>query len=304
MRISLATSLLLLTALVTSRSIPRSDIVPVGVEVVPVVKDVSELLDLEKRRGGGGGGQGGSGGGSGGRSGSSSSSSSSGSSGSSRGSSESSSGSKSGSGSTGGSSSSGGTKGSSGSSGSLSSSLTSSKSDVGGYTKAGSGSPRTYGGGSYYAGGASVPYTAGTRSPMGITPYLLPLGTLAFFSGLWLYGAYAYPYSHPYTFHNPTTGTSETLPVVCLCQEYSECGCDNNYNSTYLDSIFGNDPTNSSVVRIATVNGTQTIFINGTLANGTTAANPALSAAPAVPIMRWSGYWVIVAIVSTVVWVL
>ncbi|KAL1981693.1 hypothetical protein VTN96DRAFT_2307 [Rasamsonia emersonii] len=280
MRISLATSLLLLTSLATSRAIPRSDVVAGDVEAVPVTNDAFDLPDLEKRRGGGGG-KGGSGGGSGGRSGGGGSGSSSSSSGSSRGSS-----------------------GSGGSSGSSSSSSSSSRSNVGGFTKTGSGTPRTYGGGSYYAGGASVPYTAGAKSPLGVTPYLLPLGALAVISTLWLYDAYAYPWSRPYQYHNLTTNTDETLPVVCLCQEYSECGCDNNNNSTYVDSILGNNPTNSSVVWIATVNGTRTIFINGTLANGTTAADPSVSAAPAVRIMRWSRYWAIVAIVSAMVWTL
>lgn len=177
-------------------------------------------------------------------------------------------------------------------------------SNAGGVSKAGSGSPRTYGSGSYYAGGASVPYTAGARSPLGITPFLLPVAALAFFPGLWLYGAYAYPFGHPYYFHNSTTGANESLPVTCLCQKYSVCGCDENNNSTYLNSVFGNNPTNSSMVQVATVNGTKGIFVNGTLTNGTTAADPSLSIAPVITAMSWSGYWVTVAVVSTAVWLL
>lgn len=70
---------------------------------------------------------------------------------------------------------------------------------------AGSGVRPGYGGGRYYGGGATVPYTAGHRSPLGLAPFLLlPVAALAIFPGLWLYGVYSYPYTHPYTFVNQT----------------------------------------------------------------------------------------------------
>ncbi|OXV06932.1 hypothetical protein Egran_05301 [Elaphomyces granulatus] len=165
----------------------------------------------------------------------------------------------------------------------------------GGYTRGGSGSSRPYGGGSYYAGGARVPYRAGTPSPKGITPFLLPLTALSFFSGLWLYrNVYAYPYPRPYRYWNPTIGQSQTLPVTCLCQQYSVCGCDNNGNddSNFLSSVIGDDPKNSSVTTVAVVNGTKTIFINGTLVNGTTAPDPSISGAPTGKVLNLAGrYW-------------
>ncbi|KAN0075025.1 hypothetical protein V8E54_007636 [Elaphomyces granulatus] len=176
----------------------------------------------------------------------------------------------------------------------------------GGYTRGGSGSPRPYGGGSYYAGGARVPYRAGTRSPKGITPFLLPVTALSFFSGLWLYrNVYAYPYPRPYRYWNPTIGQTQTLPVTCLCQQYSVCGCDNNGNNNddnFLSSVIGDDPKNSSVTTVAVVNGTKTIFINGTLVNGTTAPDPSISSAPSVKVLNLAGrYWVVMMLAVSAV---
>jgi hypothetical protein len=106
---------------------------------------------------------------------------------------------------------------------------------------------------------------------------------------------------------NQNTHKNESLPVVCVCQEYSECGCDNNNNSTYYESLFnGTVPKNSSVVRVVKVNGTETIYINGTLPNGTTEADSSLNTSAASPMMTTllhaSGYWVTVALVVTAVW--
>ncbi|RAK75367.1 uncharacterized protein BO72DRAFT_172603 [Aspergillus fijiensis CBS 313.89] len=232
--------------------------------------------ELAKRRGGGGGGgrAGGSssGGGSGGRTGSSGGSSS----------------------------------GSSGGSGS--GSRTGSSTNVGGSTRSGSGRQPAYGGGKYYAGGATAPYTSGSRSRTGITPYLLPATGLAFF-GFWAYNVYAYPYPHHYYYVNQSSHRNESMPVVCLCQQYLECGCDDNSNSTYYESLFnGSQPTNTSITRVANVNGTDSIYINGTLPNGTTVADSsASSAAAAGPTSQVSlaiGYWTIVALVVGQVWAL
>ena len=150
---------------------------------------------------------------------------------------------------------------------------------------------------------------------------------MGIFPGLWLGAAYAYPYSHPYSYHNRTNtsepaGTNETLPVTCLCQQYSACGCDDNDDSTYLDSILGNgsySSLNSSLVNIADVNGTKTVVLNGTLPNGTddstatgsngTATGPNSSTTSGVTssatrqmLLKASGYWVMLAIVGATVW--
>jgi hypothetical protein len=69
--------------------------------------------------------------------------------------------------------------------------------------------------------------------------------------------------------------------VKCLCQQYSECGCDDNNDPQYMNGLIGNGSAaamNQSLVRVANVNGTDTIFVNGTLPNGTTASGGASSA--------------------------
>ncbi|KAJ5180782.1 hypothetical protein N7492_003992 [Penicillium capsulatum] len=262
------------------------------------------FVDLEKRRGGGGGGGGRGGGSSGGGSGGRSS------------------------GSRGSSSGSGGGGSSGGSS--------SSSNNRGGTSNRGSGVAPAYGGGRYdtthgygtgftsyphypvsrpatystktdgqtryYAGGAAAPYSAGRRSPLGITPFLLPAAAVAFLlPAAWAYGAYAYPYHHNYHYYNETNHQNSSMPVVCVCQEYQECGCDDNNNSTYYESLFnGTEPHNTSDVRVVNVNGTEKIYINGTLANGTTAENTSTSAASSV--LHISGFWFPVAVVSMMVW--
>lgn len=177
----------------------------------------------------------------------------------------------------------------------------------GGTSSSGSGSPRPYGGGAFYPGGAAVPYSAGKASSKGLSPVgLLPLGALAFFPGVWLYGAYAYPFHHPYYYHNNTSDKNESLPITCLCQKYSVCGCEDNNNGTYLDSLVNGTtdeglPRNNSILRVANVNDTTGIYINGTLANDTTAPSSGSSLTP-IKILDLSGYWVMVATVVGTVW--
>ncbi|KAJ9655212.1 hypothetical protein H2201_008849 [Coniosporium apollinis] len=163
-------------------------------------------------------------------------------------------------------------------------------SNVGGRTSTGSGVTPRFGGDRYYGGGAAVPYTAGQSTPRGLAPsYLLPITALAFFPGPWLYGAYVYDYENPYSFINESAanatfpnGVNVTRPVQCLCQQYSVCGCDETDDEQYKRELIGNGSyaaLNESLVTVADVNGTQTIVINGTLPNGTTAAGGTDSAA-------------------------
>ncbi|KAM0455368.1 hypothetical protein ACHAPV_000666 [Trichoderma viride] len=248
----------------------------------------SDEHDLFKRKGGGGGG-GRGGGSSGGKGGSSGGSGSSGSSGSG----------SSGSGSS-------GTKGGSGSSGS--SGNRSPSSNIGGSTRGGSGPRPQYGGGQFYGGGARTPYQAGARSPVGgILPFVLLGGAagLAFWPGLWLYGAYLYPYHQPYRFHNESSNRNETLNVICGCGTYDVCGCDDNNNTDYFVSLVGNgsyDALNKSVVNVAIVNGTNSLLINGSLPNGTTADDPNASSANSIRTMaQMIGFWPAVAAVLVAV---
>lgn len=199
----------------------------------------------------------------------------------------------------------------------------------GGSTRSGSGAPRAYGGG-YYGGGAAVPYTAGSRTPRGLVaaPLLLGAGALAIMPGLWLYSVYPYHFGNPvsvlsasrlqlllmiyqYRFYNRTdtnqtnpNGTNTTLPVTCLCQEYSPCGCDENDNSTYIQDLVGNGSyaaLNKSLVTVSDVNGTRNLVLNGTLPNGTTAPGGTddddTSAALSLQVSKYAGYWVMASIV-------
>lgn len=210
----------------------------------------------------------------------------------------------------------------------------SSSSNSGGSTKQGSGVQPSYGGGRYYGGGATSPYSAGRASPLGITPFFLGASALVIFPGLWLYGAYAYPYHNPYTFYNRTahrnstqnststrrdfdelmlevrqddaTGVNQTKQVQCLCAAYAECGCDDNNNTTFLDSLIGDgnySQLNHSLVSVVDYsNGTSIIAINGTLPNGTTTSGGTESASAAIrSIVQASGYWVMVALVGCTV---
>ena len=167
----------------------------------------------------------------------------------------------------------------------------------------------SYGGGRYYGGGATTPYRAGGRSPgAGIAPYFLASALI--FPGLFLSGAYLYNYDQPYNYHNRTNttdsanGSNETLPVTCFCDQYSACGCDDNNNSTYLDTILGDGTPasqNSSLVHVGDVNGTKTIVLNGTLPNGTDTTADSNDASKQMLLEIW-GLWLVGGIVAATVW--
>ncbi|KAK4551872.1 hypothetical protein LTR86_010868 [Recurvomyces mirabilis] len=190
-----------------------------------------------------------------------------------------------------------GSTSSSGSSGSTSSGSGSRGS--GSSTSSGSRAP-TYGGGQYYGGGARTPYGAGTRSPGGIAPYFLAGSALAFFPGIWLYGAYAYPYAHPYTYHNNTNNQNETHPVQCLCGQYQQCGCDDNNSTDFLDGV----ANNNSIARVANVNGTDTLVVNGTLDNATADATTSAAGGYRQGLAEMSGFWLVIAGVVYTVWLM
>lgn len=178
-------------------------------------------------------------------------------------------------------------------------------SNAGGTSVGGSGPKPSFGGGRYYAGGAATPYRAGGRSPSGILPFAILGGAaLAFWPGVWLYGAYMYPYHHPYHYYNESSRRNETRDVLCGCGTYDVCGCDDNNNTAYYDSLIGNgsyDALNKSIVNVADVNGTRTILINGSLPNGTTADGQDSSAAGLRNIVQLMGFWPAVAAVLVAV---
>ena len=88
---------------------------------------------------------------------------------------------------------------------------------------------------------------------------------------------------------------------------YSACGCDNNTNTTYLDTLVGNGSTadeNSTLIHIGEVNGTKTLIINGTLPNGTNGTSSTTSSAARRNLLEYSGFWLVGAIVGATVWLL
>jgi hypothetical protein len=90
---------------------------------------------------------------------------------------------------------------------------------------------------------------------------------------------------------------------------YAECGCDDNGNTTFLDSLIGDgtySKLNQSLVSVVDYpNGTSIIAINGTLPNGTTTAGgteDANGTSDAIRSMvQASGYWVMIALVGCTV---
>jgi len=161
-----------------------------------------------------------------------------------------------------------------------------------------------------------VPYTAGARSPTrGVAPYFIGAGALAFFPAIWLYSSvYAYPYGYPYSWLD-NDGRNRTSNVTCLCQRYQVCGCDPDNNSTFLTQVVTNGsstpvaPVNTSTVRtVDFANGTTATYINGSLANGTTASggtDPSDSSevSPAVRLaVEMSGYCAMVGMVVLGIW--
>jgi hypothetical protein len=101
------------------------------------------------------------------------------------------------------------------------------------------------------------------------------LQEIAFWPGVWHPLPYLYPHEQPWYYHNQTSDRDEIKPVLCACAPYQVCGCDDNGDQAYIDSIIGNGSygsLNHSIVCLDEVNGTETILINGTLPNGTTAS--------------------------------
>ncbi|KAH8786033.1 hypothetical protein F5883DRAFT_599127 [Diaporthe sp. PMI_573] len=155
----------------------------------------------------------------------------------------------------------------SGSSGSSGRGAASSSSSAGGRTTTGSGVGPTYGNGRFYSGSTTTPYRAGSSSTGSIMPFVL-------------------------------ADRQETRPVLYGCAPYQVCGCDDNGDRAYIDSIIGNGSygsLNHSIVCLGDINGTETILINGTLPNGTTASGGKQSPNTAVglnhrALMWWPGF--------------
>lgn len=92
------------------------------------------------------------------------------------------------------------------------------------------------------------------------------------------------------------------MNVVCYCDEYSVCGCDDNNNSTYLAEVIGDPPHNSSIVTIVKNGTNETAYINGTLANGTTSADA--NASGALALLATQSWAPVAVLVSAMIYVL
>ena len=135
-----------------------------------------------------------------------------------------------------------------------------SKSD--GETVPGSSTPRGPTG--YYVGGASTPYRAGGISPLGVRPFFVAPFVFwwPFYWGL--HGVYVYHLNDTVPAAPNNTAHNATDDILCVCEAYDECGCDN-ANSSFT-------PTNYTY---AVINGTEYAIINGTLDNDTSATSAA-----------------------------
>lgn len=172
---------------------------------------------------------------------------------------------------------------------------------------AGAGAPRSFAGGRFYGGGGGTPFRAGRRTPIaGIAGIFVVGAALAFWPGAWLHGAHRYDFDDHYRFHNETSDKDEDLPVVCGCDPYNPCGCDENDDDEYVSDLVGTgayDQLNKSQVNVGDVNGTKTLLINGTLQNGTEPpVDDDESAGPGMrTVVEALGYWPMVAAVGSAV---
>ena len=171
------------------------------------------------------------------------------------------------------------------------------------YHSAGRNTPTpAYGGGRFYGGGAAKPYKAGGSTPSGIAPVFFVAGALAFWPGVWLYGAHRYHFERPYTFYNSTTQRNESKPVDCACSPRGDCGCDENPDKQYLDSLIGDGSyagLNKSLINVADVNGKSTILLNGTLPEGT--ADAFNNGGDGLrELARYAGWWPLAATVCAI----
>ena len=140
----------------------------------------------------------------------------------------------------------------------------------------GTGTPRGPDG--CYGGGSRYPYVAGHSTPSGLMPFYVSA------SASWMpydwgpNGEYCYPLNHtgPALPNNPAGNTTD--PILCICLANDVCGCDNK-NGTYTIPLSA---------KYALINGTETVVVNGTLADGTTAPSEATSAQSSANIIRVS----------------
>lgn len=157
-----------------------------------------------------------------------------------------------------------------------------------------------------YCGGAQVPYTSGKASPSGMVPTLMAISAMDFFLDPWLHGVYVYRFPDTHDFVNATsTGQNLKLPIACLCQIYGVCGCENTTDPSYFMSLSSNvskTGMDEASFRTTDVHDTVTFVVNGTLANGTTAADETSLSNRSVVIMVGTLCGLAAVIVASSLW--
>lgn len=97
-------------------------------------------------------------------------------------------------------------------------------------------------------------------------------------------------------------GVNQTKPVNCLCAKDADCGCDDNGDTAFLDSLIGDGDwaqLNKTLVQVADINGTSTILIDGTLPDGTVEIDSTSGASSSLTLGgSITGYFVMLIIVS------
>ncbi|KAF7167929.1 hypothetical protein CNMCM5623_001143 [Aspergillus felis] len=103
------------------------------------------------------------------------------------------------------------------------------------------------------------------------------------------------------------SGSTEPMhiPTVIITTIQMKLPAKTSHCRTYYQSLFnGTQPVNSSIAKVVNANGTETIYINGTVPNATTPTSSSTSSAPATALLEASGYWVMVALVASMAWAL
>ncbi|KAL4926691.1 uncharacterized protein BDV17DRAFT_299610 [Aspergillus undulatus] len=153
-----------------------------------------------------------------------------------------------------------------------------------------------------YFGGAAVPYFSGEISPNGVEPERfenlpyepdlsrIPSDLLCQVPN----SNYAYKYEKEFNWTRlervgetatesglyESESVTTSIPVYCCCAFNSLCGCDDHHeNSNFVDILLkelglGNSPRNSSNVCAIDIENKTIILVKGTLANGSTKADP------------------------------
>jgi hypothetical protein len=100
-------------------------------------------------------------------------------------------------------------------------------------------------------------------SPFGLAPFfIVPFALwMPFYWGPW--GAYYYHVNQTAPALPNNTDHNTTDPVLCVCENYQPCGCD--------DETTTGNYTLPAGTQYAVINGTEYAVVNGTLENGTTA---------------------------------